>query len=212
MEFSDDRSTQDTMPPRHPLLACCRTADRPWICAHCGDAGVDTPTVFMIDEFSAMHSIIVPPEAVDDILEYLMHVTGINFYESRHFFSGTFEDDFNAASIMVVSVYCDDNGKQIHERNAGASQILGFEVYGKAIVVCSEEAKGTADVEEYFVDTGMKVWPIEPFLRELDARGKGVQTYKDKLIAHYGRVGDVLHKIKITCENDPRGGEGYYRW
>jgi hypothetical protein len=202
------------MPPRHPLLACCNTADRPWICAHCGDAGVDTPTVFMIDELSGMHSIIVPPEAVNDILEYLMQVTGINYFASRHFFSGTFEDDFNAASCMVVSVYCDDIGEQRHERNAGASQILGFEVYGKAIVVCSEEVQSTADGGEDGVNLGenMKVWPIEPFLRELDARGKGVQTYKDKLIAHYGRVGDVLHKIKITCENDPRGGEGYYRW
>lgn len=199
------------MPPRHPLLACCRTADRPWICAHCGDAGVDTPTVFMIDELSAMHSIIVPPEAVNDILEYLLQVTGIKYFQSRHFFSGTFQDDFNAANIMVVSVYCDDIGNQSHERNAGASQILGFEVYGKAIVVCSEEARGTADVEEYLVDGDMKVWPIEPFLRELDARGKGIQTYENKLIAHYGRVGDVLHKIKITCEN--RGGvEGEYRW
>jgi len=182
MEFSDDRSTQDTMPPRHPLLACCNTADRPWICAHCGDAGVDTPTVFMIDELSAMHSIIVPPEAVNDILEYLLQVTGIKFFASRHFFSGTFEDDFNAANCMVVSVYCDDLGNQIHERNAGASQILGFEVYGKAIVVCSQEVQSTMDGGEDGVNLGenMKVWPIEPFLRELDARGKGIPKYTDK--------------------------------
>ena len=135
--------------------------------------------------------------------------------ESRHFFSGTFEDDFNAANCMVVSVYCDDDINQSHERNAGASQILGFQVYGKAIVVCSEEVQSTADGGEDGVNLGenMKVWPIEPFLRELDARGKGIPKYTDKLIAHYGRVGDVLHKIKITLENDALGGvEGDYRW
>ena len=203
------------MPPRHPLLACCNTADRPWICAHCGDAGVDTPTVFMIDELSGMHLIIVPPEAVNDILEFLGQVTGIDYFASRNFVSGAVGDVSSAASCMVVSVYYDDFGNESHEGNAGASQILGFEVYGKAVLVCSEEVQGTADGGEDSVDLGenMKVWPIEPFLRELDARGKGVQTYKDKLIAHYGRVGDVLHKIKITCENDPLGGvEGDYRW
>jgi len=195
------------MPPRHPLLACCKTADRPWTCARCGDAGVDTPTVFVIDELSGMQSIVVPPEAVNDILEFLMQATGIQYFASRHFFSGSLLDDFNAASCMVVSVYCDDYGSERHQRNAGASQILGFEVFGPAFVVCAEEVHADG------VEENSKVWPIEPFLRELEARGKGIASYKNKLIAHHGRVGDVLHKIKSTCENDALGGvEGDYRW
>jgi hypothetical protein len=196
------------MPPRHPLLACCRTADRPWICAHCGDAGVDTPTVFLFDENSTIHEIVVPPEAVNDILPFLRKVTGIEWFEARNFVSGSVGDVFGAASCMLVSVYYDETGKQSHERNAGASQILGFDVYGKAVVVCSEELQGTADGD----GAGNKVWPIEPFLRGLHARGKGIEKYKSKLAGHHGRVSDVLHKIKITCKQDPAAGIGMHHW
>lgn len=196
------------MPPRHPLLACCRTADRPWICAHCGDAGVDTPTVFVFDQLSTIHEIVVPPEAVN-IYDFLGDATGIQFFQTRNFVSGAVGDDFSAASCMLVSVFCDDMGKERHERNAGASQILGFEVYGKAAVMCSEEVPGTEDGAEEVIT----IWAIEPFLRELHARGKGIPQYKNKLITHRGRVGDVLHKIKITCEQDPTAGiEGHHRW
>jgi hypothetical protein len=195
------------MPPRHPLLACCNTANQPWICAHCGDAGSDTPTVFLFelcDELCAIHEIVVPPEAVNDILPFLRQVTGIEWFEGRNFVSGSVGSVFSAASCMLVSVYYDETGKESHDRNAGASQILGFEVYGKAVVVCSEDLQGTSDVD----GSVNKVWPIEPFLRELQVRGKGVQIYKNKLIAHYGRAGDVLHKIKTTCEQDPSAGIG----
>ena len=196
------------MPPRHPLLACCRTADRPWICAHCGDAGVDTPTVFLFDEFACMHSIIVPPEAVNDILPFLGHVTGIECFEERNFVWRSVGSVSSVATMMIVSVYYDDTGEESHERNAGASQILGFEVYGRAVVVCSEDLQVTADGD----GAVNKVWPIEPFLDELHARGKGVQVYENKLITHYGRLGDVLHKIKITCEQDPAAGIGMHHW
>jgi hypothetical protein len=196
------------MPPRHPLLACCNTADRPWICAHCGDAGSDTPTVFMIDELSASHSIIVPPEAVNDILPFLEHVTGIEWFMERNFVCRSVGSVSSAATMMIVSVYYDETGKESHERNAGASQILGFEVYGKAVVVCSEDLQVTADGN----GAVNKVWPIESFLRELHARGKDVQVYKNKLITHYGRLGDVLHKIKTTCEQDPSAGIGMHHW
>jgi hypothetical protein len=162
----------------------------------------------MIDELSGMHLIIVPPEAVNDILEFLGQVTGIDYFASRNFVSGAVGDVSSAASCMVVSVYYDDFGNESHEGNAGASQILGFEVYGKAVLVCSEEVQGTADgVREV-----NKVWPIEPFLRQLHARCKGIPKYKNKLIAHYGRIGDVLHKIKTTCEQDPSAGIGMHHW
>lgn len=92
--------------------------------------------MFLFDELSVIHEIVVPPEAVNDILPFLRQVTGIEWFEGRNFVSGSVGIVFNAASCMLVSVYYDETGKESHERNAGASQILGFEVYGKAVVVC----------------------------------------------------------------------------
>ena len=189
-------------------MACCNTGDRPWTCAHCADAPNTAPTVFLLDDMSIVHEIVVPPQAVDDILPFLSRVTGIEYFEARNFMSGDNADVFNPKSCMLVSVYLNEHGQCENERNVGASQILGFPVFGNAVVVCSEEMKGDDNGDGAL----NKVCAIKPFLHSLQERGKGIPVYEKKIITHKGPVGDVMHKIKLTCEKDPYAGIPVHYW
>jgi hypothetical protein len=111
------------------------------------------------------------------------------------------------AACSFPSIF-NENGQLENERNADASQILGFEVYGKAVVVCSEELQGDCNGDGAL----NKVLCIEPFLHSLQERGKGIPVYKSKLMTHKGRAGDVMHKIKLTCEEDSYAGLPMHHW
>jgi len=169
----------------------------------------DAPTVVLIDDTADVQQLAVPPEAVADILPFLRQVSGIQYFEARNF---AVPPAPGAGSTLLVSVYYNENGRDENEHNAGASQILGFELYGKAIVVCSEELEG----DEHGEGGRNEVCGLPTFMRKLDERGRSIPRFKRKIVADRerfrGRVGDVLHKIKLACEDDAYAGIPVCEW
>lgn len=168
----------------------------------------DAPTVVLLGDWADISQIDVPADAAGDILPFLQKVSGIEFFEARNF---VFPPVPGAGSTLLVSVYYNENGRHENELNVGASQILGFELYGKAIVVCSEELPG----DEH--GAGNRVCGLPTFMGKLDERKQSIPHFKRKIVAHgaarfRGRVGDVLHKIRLTCADDPYAGIPSSEW
>lgn len=149
------------------------------------------PSVFLLGDGIAAPIVVPPP--VDDVYGFLKSVTGYAVLEPW-----TFVLSRSDASTLIATVYCNEDGRLENELNVGASYILGVEVYGTAVLVCLEEGEGDKDGEgEYSA-----VVSVETFAQKLEERGEELPEYTDKIVS--GRVGDLLHKIKLIL-GDKRG-------
>lgn len=147
------------------------------------------PSVFLLPHLlrdSVAAAVLVPPPAVDNVYEFLKSVTGYAVLESWTFVLS--RDD---TSTLIAAVYCNEDGREEDELNVGASHILGVEVYGKAVLVCLEEGEGDEDGEGEY----SSAVSVEALVRKLDERGEELPEYKEKIVD--GRVGDLLHQIKL---------------
>lgn len=164
------------------------------------------PCVFLLPHLASDRvaaPIVVPPTAVDDVYGFLLQVTGYEVLEPWSFVLSR-----NDASTLLAVVYCNEQGRYENELNAGASQTLGVELFGKAVLVCLEEGQcgGGGGGEDSGEDSGEEsaedyssVVSLEAFLRKLEERGEGIPKCTGSTVS--GRVGDLLHQIKLMLRD-----------
>jgi hypothetical protein len=156
------------------------------------------PTVILLDELAIFHRVLVPPPDVDDVYFFLREVTGYPQLEWQ-----TFVLSRNDASTLIVVVYSNELGRSCNKLNVGASQMLGQELFGKAVIVCFEEGQG----DENGVGAYSSVVGLDAFLGKLAERGQTLPLYKEKIAG--GRVGDLLQTIKIIVTRGAAAGEQF---
>jgi hypothetical protein len=156
-----------------------------------------SPSVILLDKLAILHRVLVPPPDVDDVYFFLKEVTGYRLLEPW-----TFVLSRNNASTLIVAVYCNESGRYENKLNVGGSEMLGQDLFGKAVLVCFEEGKGYENGEGAY----SYVVGLDTFLRKLAERGQTLPMYKENIAG--GRIVDLLHTIKLIVRRGAaEGGE-----
>ena len=88
---------------------------------------------------------------------------------------------------LIVAIYVSSEGPVNLPLNVTLSKALGSELFGKAVLVCSEEFEGDEEKSEW-----TNVISHEKLLEKLAERGKPVSVYHD---VYPCILGDLMHEL-----------------
>lgn len=149
------------------------------------EAPAGAPAVVLFDELGAASA--VPVAAAGDALYgVLQELTGYAELEPWMFVMS------RGATTLAVALYVNEVGRYENSLNRAVSELLGVQLFGKAVFVCMEEFAGDENGEGAW----STVVSAEAMVRALAARGESLPEYGDNRLG--GRVGDFMQEMRNT--------------